>query len=228
MLETVAAIDETAVLDLVEQGMNARLLAEVPGDDAVRFAHALIREALYEGLPGIQRRRIHRRVGETLAASVIADADAVANHFQRAHDARAVEWLIAAGERAENANAHLTAAGRYEAALALIPETVIDERGWLLYRIARLRLPGDLRYINEAVRLAEAADDRVLSAVTRYHRGYARCHHGARRAGLAELEAGADVVTPAAIMVRAARASPNWRRGQTPSWHSPRRSAGGS
>ena len=63
----------------------------------MQFAHALIREALYEGMPAPRRRRLHRAAGEALAAGHDPDPDAVANHFQRAGDERAAAWLVARG-----------------------------------------------------------------------------------------------------------------------------------
>lgn len=115
----VAGGDEDALLEPIERAGEARVLAETTDVGSVRFGHALIRETLYEAIPAIRRRQIHRQVGASLAASPHPDPDAVAYHFQRAGDARAAEWLVKAGERAHGANAWLTAADRYEAALAL-------------------------------------------------------------------------------------------------------------
>jgi predicted ATPase len=53
-----------AVLDGFEEAMDARLVTESgtrPG--RFRFAHALVRETLYEELPGRQRRLLHDQVG---------------------------------------------------------------------------------------------------------------------------------------------------------------------
>src|SRR5437773_1205646 len=82
-----------------------------------RFVHALVREALYQGLPPSRRRGWHRRAGEVLAAEARPDPDAVAYHFRRAGDPRAAAWLLRAGERAQAAYAWLSAAERFEAAL---------------------------------------------------------------------------------------------------------------
>ncbi|MDQ6832071.1 MAG: AAA family ATPase [Chloroflexota bacterium] len=186
--------DEETLIAVVEAASATRLVEPTPDGAGWRFVHALIRESLYEGIVPLRRRTLHRQVGEALARQPYADPDAIAYHYQQAGDARAVAWLIAAGERAENAYAHLTAATRYETALALMPEMEGNARGWLFYRIARLRLPGELTYIDEAVRLAEATGDPVLAAVAQFHRGYARCHRGERRAGVAELTVGADAI----------------------------------
>ena len=77
--------------------MTAARLVE-PTAEGLRFAHALIREALYEGTLPLRRRGWHRKVGETLAGTRGADPDAVAYHLRQAGDARAAEWLVRAGD----------------------------------------------------------------------------------------------------------------------------------
>ena len=70
----------------------------------MRFAHALIREALYDGAAA--RRggaRCTGAAGEALAATPRPDPDAVAYHFQRAGDARAAAWLVAGGRAGASA-----------------------------------------------------------------------------------------------------------------------------
>ena len=48
------------MLPLVERAVEARVLDATPDGLAVRFAHALIREALYEGVLPPRRRAWHR------------------------------------------------------------------------------------------------------------------------------------------------------------------------
>ncbi|MGI8856656.1 MAG: AAA family ATPase, partial [Thermomicrobiales bacterium] len=134
-------VDDETILMTAEQGLDAQVLVETVGGEGVRFAHALIRETLYEGVPSIRRRLLHRGVGEALAAAPHADPDAVAMHFQQAGDGRAVPWLVRAGERAQLTYAWLTAIERYETALALLEgsDEDIAQQGWLRYRIGRLR-----------------------------------------------------------------------------------------
>ena len=191
----VGEADEEAVLAAVEQGLAARLLVEVAGDERVRFAHALIREAVYEGIPGIRRRRIHRRAGEVLAETGHPDPDAVAYHFQQAVDDRAAGWLVTAGERAQRAYAWLTAAERYDAALALTSDGAdVGARGWLLFRFAlcrRYARPDQvLSYLDEAAAAAQAAGDAMLLARTRLYLGLIRCYRGDLRRGIVEMRAG--------------------------------------
>jgi len=197
---TVAEADEETVLDVVEQGLESRLLVEVGSDERVRFAHALIRETLYEGIPGIRRRRIHRQVGAALAEGRNPDPDTVAYHFQQAGDARAAEWLVKAGERAQLAYAWLTAAVRYDAALALLKgdEEDLAQQGWLRYRIARLRRLSaprqGIEYLDEALRIADVVGDHALTAAARYSRGLCLSYDSDFAAAIRDMAAGADAL----------------------------------
>ncbi|MHB8646217.1 MAG: AAA family ATPase [Thermomicrobiales bacterium] len=197
---TVAESDEDALLETIERGVEARLLEESPDGTRVRFVHALIREALYEGIPGIRRRRMHRQVGEALVATVNPDPDAVAYHFQQAGDARAVTWLVSAGDRAERAHALLTAAARFEAALGMMEHDARreGERGWLLFRLACLLRYWDTRkglaYLTEAAHLAASLKDDALAACTTFVQGLLACYAGEVESGLAALEVGAAAI----------------------------------
>jgi hypothetical protein len=62
----------------------------------VRFAHALIREALYLGTSPPRRRQWHRRTGEALLHAT-PDPDVVAYHFRQAGDPRAPSGSCARG-----------------------------------------------------------------------------------------------------------------------------------
>lgn len=192
----VADTDEETLLSVADAAAEARVLAIAEDGERARFAHALIREALYEGVPPLRRRSRHRRVGEALAAWPTTDPDAVAYHFRQAGDERAYAWLVRAGERAQRAYAWITAAQRYEAALALLGATAdtAAERGWLMFHIGRLRRyvdpHGSIAYMDEAEQLAAIAADRALAACVLLERGLFRCFVGEIRRGIAEMEAG--------------------------------------
>ena len=203
----VAGAGEGALLDAVERAVPAHLLAAAADGTRVRFVHALVREALYESVLPPRRRGWHRSVAEALLAGRAADPDAVAFHFQRAGDPRAVGWLLAACDRADRAYAWLSAAERAEAALALLERQGADaaERGWLCLRLARLRRYGDQRqalgHAERAAALGRESGDRGLAAHSLSTVGLLRCHDGHLRAGLAAFAAGEaarDALTPAA------------------------------
>ena len=104
------SLDEDAVLSALDEAVNARLAVEVPGQaDRYRFAHALVRATLYEGLTGARRALLHGRAGEaieTLHAQQLDDyLPALAHHFARASaphtdTGKAVEYAVLAGNRA--------------------------------------------------------------------------------------------------------------------------------
>jgi len=187
---------EEALLAIAERAIEASLLESTRNGTRLRFAHALVRAALYDGLVPPRRRFWHRRLGELLAAAPAPDADAIADHFQQAGDPRAVEWLVQAGERALGSAAWLTAAERFAVAAELIAGDPARrrERGWLLYRSGRLRRfadPGQgLALLDAAAELAVEVDDPVLAAYLVHDRGALRWMRGDLRRGLAEMEAG--------------------------------------
>jgi DNA-binding CsgD family transcriptional regulator len=230
--QTVTGAGEDALLAAVERAAGTGLLVETPGEDAVRFAHALIREALYDGTPGLRRRRLHRRAAEALAAQSRPDPDAVAYHFQRADDPRAADWLERAGARAHRAYAWATAAARLEAALALCGETDPDAaaRARLLLRLAVVTRYADpaqsLAALDEAIRGAARSGDAAVAAFAGYYRGLLRCFTGDPRRGVAELAAGADALDALdagaqarlATLQRAIGFNPGGRRGTVALW----------
>ena len=195
-----AGVDEPTLLTLIERAMEARVLDEVGDGKSVRFRHALIRDALYTGIPAARRVRLHLRVGEALLAGAEPDPDAVAYHLRQAGDAGAAQWLIRAGERAQRAAAWLIASDRFEAAIDLLAARGSEARlrGWLMYHVARLRqyAGGGADYarlivlLDEAEGLAREADDAPLRAFIALLRGVMRCARGELRHGVAEMVAG--------------------------------------
>ena len=197
---SVVAYEEEGLISVVEGATTARLIEPTEGGAGFRFVHALVREALYEGINPLRRRLVHRRVGEMLAAFPSPDPDAVAYHFRRAGDARAVGWLVEAGERAERTSALLTAAERYEAALKLPEASRMDaaEHGWLRLRLAalqRFRKPREaLAHVEAAERLAQEAGDPALVAHVLLVRGLLRAYADGIRDGLRDVAAGVEMV----------------------------------
>jgi class 3 adenylate cyclase/tetratricopeptide (TPR) repeat protein len=101
-------------------------LEEFLGEDepgVLRFRHALIRDASYEGLPYRRRRELHTRVGETIerraGARVDDEAERLSLHFFHAHDLeKAWRYSRIAGERAAAIYANAEAATFFERALS--------------------------------------------------------------------------------------------------------------
>jgi tetratricopeptide (TPR) repeat protein len=119
------------VLDAIEEAMRSQLLGEekVGGSIMYDFAHALIRETLYEGLSLRRRMRLHQQVGEALEAVYAHNLDAViedlAFHFTRSPQAevdKAVGYALRAAEKAHRLHAHEEAVKFYSEAVDLLRE----------------------------------------------------------------------------------------------------------
>jgi class 3 adenylate cyclase/tetratricopeptide (TPR) repeat protein len=99
-------------------------LGEFLGDEdgGLRFRHALVRDAAYEGLPFRRRRELHERVGETIertAAHAEDEAEHLSLHYFHAHRFdKAWRFSRLAGERAAGIYANVEAAAFFERALA--------------------------------------------------------------------------------------------------------------
>ena len=86
-LAAMADVTEDALLDSLDEAMGARVVADLPGAPGrLRFAHVLIRDALYEGLTTARRVRLHRLALETLEAEVGADPAELAHHATAGSD----------------------------------------------------------------------------------------------------------------------------------------------
>jgi DNA-binding CsgD family transcriptional regulator len=192
----VAGDAEDTLIAAVEAAI-ARGLVEATDDGlGFRFSHALVREAIYEGIMPLRRRGHHRLVAEALLQADAPDPNAVGYHLRQAGDPRAVEWLVTTGERAERTDAWATAAARYRMAADLLDASgdQTGEVGWLRLRVAFL-----IRYIepHDAIPQVEAAlaegrrtDDRRLAARALSLRGTLRCYDARDQQGLTDLREG--------------------------------------
>jgi class 3 adenylate cyclase/tetratricopeptide (TPR) repeat protein len=94
----------------------------VDEDGGLRFRHALVRDAAYEGLPFRRRRELHERVGETIesaAANAEDEAELLSLHYFHARRFdKAWRFSRLAGERAAGIYANVEAAAFFERALA--------------------------------------------------------------------------------------------------------------
>ncbi len=201
-LDLWAAVSEAPADDLaetIEKASVASIVIDWPDGSGWRFRHALIREALYEEIVSMRRRGWHRRVAEVLAASGHPDPDVVAHHFQQATDARAVDWLIHAGERAALLYASKTAVERLEAALPAL-EAAGDgrRRGWILWLLGEqfgfIDTGRSIAFFDEAERLGSTIGDKLLVAYARLLRGLnVQRHESALSVGLTDVTSAVDL-----------------------------------
>ena len=188
----VTRADAAAIERAVEQALDSGLVLETPRG-GLRFSHAMVREALYTSVNPTRRRIWHRRVAETLAERSNPDPDLVAHHFHQAGDARAAEWLIQAGERAERSYAWQVAVHRYDAAIEHFGADRQQRRTCadLWVRMAYLdRYASPVRaisYAEQAAQFAYEIGDEQLAMMASFSRGHAHVYLGDIRQGLDEM-----------------------------------------
>jgi class 3 adenylate cyclase/tetratricopeptide (TPR) repeat protein len=123
MPEHADQLTKERLLEVIEEAVRARVIA--PSPNAVgryHFAHALMREALYEELGVTRRVRLHRRIGEVIEQLFEArrddHLDELAHHFLQAQELdKAVDYSIHAAGRAMTLLAYEEGAKLYEQAL---------------------------------------------------------------------------------------------------------------
>src|SRR3989442_14940 len=109
-----------------------------------RFAHALYQNVLYDELVSKRRILLHGQAGEQLLRHYGKQAPRIAPqlamHFERGRDfARAVEYLIHAGDNATKLYANAEAAEHYSHALDLIERLPADEQSAKLLALYQKR-----------------------------------------------------------------------------------------
>jgi DNA-binding CsgD family transcriptional regulator len=122
LLAATVPLDEDGLLAAAREAVSRRLL--IAGSDGYAFGHDLIRQVFYgQLLPG-ERRRLHRRVAEALAARAEPDHALLATHWQLADcpDQAAPAALLAA-RQAVSARAYPEADRFYTLAM--------DQARWL-------------------------------------------------------------------------------------------------
>lgn len=152
VLEKVCGMPGHEVAESLEPAIAARVVEESPGSiGAYTFAHALIRETIYEQLSQTRRAQLHRLIGEAIEASLTDAPDerasTLAHHFSAAGDvAKGYEYHARAATVAyrvyaiEPALVHHSAAIDAGERLGHKPDgdpsirRLLLQRGWLRYR----------------------------------------------------------------------------------------------
>jgi DNA-binding CsgD family transcriptional regulator len=116
LLAATVPLDEDGLLAAAREAVSRRLL--ISGSDRYAFGHDLIREVFYgQLLPG-ERRRLHRRVAEALAAGAEPDHALLTTHWQLADcPDRAAPAALLAARQAVSARAYPEADRFYTLAL---------------------------------------------------------------------------------------------------------------
>jgi DNA-binding SARP family transcriptional activator len=177
LLEQLVSLDEEAFFVALEEALSAGLLLESTADPSrYSFSHALIREALYEGMSLQRRARIHGRVGEALERLGQAPVSALAYHFTRAANPadaeKAITYATRAGETAAAMLAHEDAAEHFSRAAAVTRRFApqdLERRCALLLLVGEARVRSGERSMartafREAAALAEELGDNASLA----------------------------------------------------------------
>jgi tetratricopeptide (TPR) repeat protein len=180
LLEALGPLTGDELVSALDAAVAARVLREVEGRvGRYAFAHALVRATLYDGLSSLRRARLHARVGETILALHKDDLDPwlpqLARHFTRAAPvagaARAIDFALAAGRRADRLLAWEEAAQHYRGALrARQPASGTRDRTGAELLLAlgaseeRAGLPGARESFADARSVARELGDPVLLA----------------------------------------------------------------
>jgi DNA-binding winged helix-turn-helix (wHTH) protein/tetratricopeptide (TPR) repeat protein len=138
LLARVLRIPFSKILEQLEPAITARLLEDIQRHSgSYRFAHALLRDVVYDQIPRPDRGQLHKRIGEALESLHVSDLDTciaeLAFHFTESAGigdvGKAIAYCIAAGDQAESRLAHENAPEHFRAALRLIDiQDVADPR----------------------------------------------------------------------------------------------------
>ncbi|SFO78478.1 Transcriptional regulatory protein, C terminal [Geodermatophilus dictyosporus] len=225
VVRAVTGLDDDDALAAVELTVSAGLVVEDPATvGRFRFAHALIREAVYGEISRARRARLHARVGQALLDRRGDDADSVlqlAQHWWLAAPVvgaeRAVPHVIAAAELSLDTFAHEEAERQLRRSLDLLAAAAPTRDRDASELAGRLRLGRLLvqlhgsgceharAHFSRARELADGLGDRpALLAACRslYEVAFARADHSAA-AALAEvmLDIARSDGDPAALVV---------------------------
>jgi len=169
LLISVSSTDAESVLRAIDAAIDAGLLVYVPDPrQRLRFAHAVVRDALVAQLGRAERVAIHRRVaGAMLALSDAARAPYIEDLARHAYEASLVDGpsvaigpIVRAGDAALEQRAYRHAAGWYERALELADRAGVgpDERFTLLASMGDAqRRAGDPAFRSSILHAAELA-----------------------------------------------------------------------
>jgi DNA-binding CsgD family transcriptional regulator len=166
VVRTAAGLEDTELLHVLDEAVRSGIIDQVRGS-VWRFAHELVRRALYDRLSGPRRAELHLRVGEALDGSGrIAD---LAHHFAAAVPfgprERAIEYSVLAARAAAGALAFDEAAEHLRTALDLHrepPPELLLELGAMSHRAGHSRAALDA--FRTAAELGRARGDVELFA----------------------------------------------------------------
>lgn len=132
LLEQTAPQDPMAALEML---LHRRFLVERPGD-RLDFSHQLVRQVAYDAMFVLQRRRLHLRVADALAASPRAAEipGEIAFHYRQAGASASLpfaQFSVLTGERLLRAYGFRQAIETFDEALAILETTPGATPDWM-------------------------------------------------------------------------------------------------
>jgi DNA-binding CsgD family transcriptional regulator len=214
-LTDLATITGGSALELSGALAGAVRAGVIEDDGArLRFRHDLIRDAIYEDLPGGVRLGLHREAGQRLAATG-APALQVAEHLARAAvagDTEAIRWLTRAAREAV-ATSPDVAASLLARAAGLMDPADPDRDTLLAERAGCLMWAGPLGEAEATCRaLLDRDHDPSVTAGVRICLGHTLIACGRAREALPELEGAVGSAAPSSAELVAARAYESFAR----------------
>lgn len=139
-------IDEDTILDLLEEALHSRVLAEEGTGTRItyHFWHPLLASHLYNGLSAARRSRLHRRAAEVLeklhATREAEEAAAITEHLVKggAEPAQIAHYAELAGNHAYALSAYPEAEKHYRLAIEKVEAMQLREGQRLAYLLERL------------------------------------------------------------------------------------------
>jgi DNA-binding NarL/FixJ family response regulator len=168
-LQALTALDEELLLGALDEALEAALLRPA-GRDGYEFAHAIVRQALYEATSPSRRGRLHRRLAQALeqvyAGQESEHAAELATQYHRSRSspgaAHGTAYALAAADSARERFAYESSAEFLRMAHDLAADSLPPVRAGILRRLAiveaeALLVDRSRRTVDDAVRALEDA-----------------------------------------------------------------------
>lgn len=170
VLRAASDLPEGPLLDALDLALAAQVLEE--RGDGYAFRHPLFRAALYDRLSRPRRAQLHAALARALEGPGVGASDgppemveALAHHWTEAGEpARAVPYLVRAGEHAARLYANVEAVARFRQALALLEGTGASVPDRQAHRAALGERLGDLHALGGETPAAWVAYTEALAA----------------------------------------------------------------
>ena len=179
--------DEEALLKMIEEALEARVIEETEQAGRYRFTHAQMQETLLAELSTTRRVRLHGQVGEALEKRYGSHADdragRLAMHFSEAatlsprFGEKAAKYSAIAGRQAIAQSAYPEAARHFRAALsAREGQEIDDEMAELLFDLGKTALSNNdtseaWRSLRQAFEYYSSAGDHERAVAVAYMAG---------------------------------------------------------